>query len=659
MKNSIYDELNERQKEAVKTIDGPLLILAGPGSGKTKTLTARIAHLLAAGVPPERILALTFTNKAAGEMRERIVQLVKDDRAVRNGRIVQNNFNVFNGFNDFNRLFIGTFHSFAVRILRAHAPKLGYSPHFSIFDEDDALGIIKEVMKEANINTKQFPPGMIRTIISGLKNELVAPERYADETGLTDMFPKTVHRVYEAYERRLKESNGMDFDGLLTNLSALFEKHSAILGSYQEQFLYIHVDEYQDTNHAQYVLITYLAGKHGNIAVVGDDAQAIYGFRGADFRNILHFEKDWPNAKIVVLDENYRSTQTILDAARGVISKNTLQKEKRLWTKKEGGDPIELHATEDERGEAEFVSRAIQHLLREGKRVSDIAILYRTNAQSRALEEALLEENIPYAIIGGIKFYERKEIKDILAYLRVCTNPDDRVSLKRIINTPARGIGKAAFLSYLAQHTKGGSTPPSKHDPALNRFDALMEDLRSALAERKPSDGIKYLLKKIRYKEYLEDGTTNADERWENTEEFVSLAARYNDLAPLEGIQKLLEDAALITEADTKEAPNAAIKMMTVHAAKGLEFPIVFLVGLEEGIFPHSKSLFSPRDLEEERRLCYVGLTRAKEKVFLSFALRRMRFGSIEVNPPSRFLSEIPEDLIRVSESEIEEVTID
>ena len=281
-------------------------------------------------------------------MRERIVQLVKDDRAVRNGRIVQNNFNVFNGFNDFNRLFIGTFHSFAVRILRAHAPKLGYSPHFSIFDEDDALGIIKEVMKEANINTKQFPPGMIRTIISGLKNELVAPERYADETGLTDMFPKTVHRVYEAYERRLKESNGMDFDGLLTNLSALFEKHSAILGSYQEQFLYIHVDEYQDTNHAQYVLITYLAGKHGNIAVVGDDAQAIYGFRGADSRNILHFEKDWPNAKIVDLDENYRSTQTILDAARGVISKNTLQKEKRLWTKKEGGDPIELHATEDE-----------------------------------------------------------------------------------------------------------------------------------------------------------------------------------------------------------------------------------------------------------------------------------------------------------------------
>ena len=658
MENRIFAHLNEKQKQAVVTTDGPVLILAGPGSGKTRTLTARVAHLLALGIPGDRILALTFTNKAAQEMRERIVQIVK---TVQNDRAVRNDFNIFNSSNGFNQLFIGTFHSFCVRILRAHAVKIGYTSWFSIFDDDDSLGVIKEVMKETSVDPKQFPTGMLKSVISNLKNELVSPDEYADETGLSDMFPKTLHRVYDAYTRRLKESNGMDFDDLLMNVTLLFKKRLDVLASYQDQFLHIHVDEYQDTNHAQYVIVRDLAEKHRNIAVVGDDAQAIYGFRGADFRNILNFERDWPDAKVIVLDENYRSTQTILDAARSVISKNALQKDKRLWTKKEKGERLILSVAEDERGEAEYVAETIETLLSSGRAVKDIAVLYRTNAQSRAIEESLLERNIQYTIVGGVRFFERKEIKDILAYLRILINPDDMVSLKRIANTPPRGIGKAAFLVYLARRrTKHEASAIGKHGDAISAFDELLNDFGARVREQKPTDAIKYILKKIRYKDYLTDGTENADERWENIEEFVSLAARYNELPPLEGIQKLLEDAALITEKEDEEGDlRQKIQLMTVHAAKGLEFPIVFIAGLEEGIFPHSKSLFSPKDLEEERRLCYVGITRAKENVYLSFALRRLRFGGVEVNPPSRFLSEIPENLLRVAEGDLDEITID
>ena len=638
-KDSILGGLNERQTEAVLATDGPVLILAGPGSGKTRTLTARIAHLIQKGVLPERIIALTFTNKAAEEMRARIKSLLGAEHI------------------PYGALFVGTFHALCVRVLRQHAVALGYSPHFSIFDDDDALGLIKEGMKGEGINTKQFPPGMIRNVISGLKNELISPERYADEAG-SDMFPKTVHRVYRAYAERLKESNGMDFDDLLMNVAVLFERTQNVLSAYQERFLYIHVDEYQDTNHAQYTIVRALAQKHRNIAVVGDDAQAIYGFRGADFRNILNFEKDWPDAKIVVLDENYRSTQTILDAAREVISKNTFKKEKKLWTKQGKGERLTLTAAEDERGEAEYVADSVRSLHKEGAKLREVAVLYRTNAQSRAIEEAFLERDLPYIIIGGIRFYERKEIKDIIAYLRVLINPRDLVSLKRIINTPPRGIGKISFLSYLSRDTKGDMRH-TKKEAALAAFEDLISDLRSTLVRMQPSDFIKYLVKKTRYREYLDDGTQNADERWENVEEFVSLAARYNDLSPEEGIKKLLEDAALLMENDPGEAAEERVTLMTVHAAKGLEFSTVFIVGLEEGVFPHSKSLFSPKDLEEERRLCYVGLTRAKKRVYLSFALRRMRFGGIEVNPPSRFLSEIPEELLHVPERDLDEITID
>lgn len=675
MENRMFANLNEKQKQAVRTTSGPVLILAGPGSGKTRTLTARVAHLLASGIPGDKILALTFTNKAAQEMRERIVQLVRDVGHVRNVQGVENGqLEQFQqtkprmpdrqGSNTSNIItlpFIGTFHSFCVRILQLHAIKIGYTPYFTIFDDDDSLGVIKEAMKEAEVDPKQFPAGLLKNVISNLKNELVSPNEYADQTGLSDMFPKTLHRVYEAYARRLKESNGMDFDDLLMNVTLLFKKYPDILASYQDRFLHIHVDEYQDTNHAQYVIVRDLAARHRNIAVVGDDAQAIYGFRGADFRNILNFEKDWPDARVIVLDENYRSTQTILDAARGVISKNALQKDKRLWTKKDKGERLILSVSEDERGEAQRAAETIEMLLSRGRSVKDIAVLYRTNAQSRAIEEAMLERNIPYTIIGGVRFFERKEIKDVLAYLRVLINPDDMVSLKRIINTPPRGIGKAAFLVYLARrrskHEKGTA---GKHGDAISSFDELLNDFSARIRDQKPADAIKYILKKIRYKDYLADGMENADERWENIEEFVSLAARYNDTPPLEGIQKLLEDAALATEKeDDEDDVKQKIQLMTVHAAKGLEFPIVFMVGLEEGIFPHSKSLFSPADLEEERRLCYVGITRAKESVYLSLALRRTRFGGVEANPPSRFLSEIPENLLRVAEEDLDEITID
>lgn len=627
----LLNGLNEKQKEAALATEGPVLILAGPGSGKTKTLTHRIAHLLQKGVSPENILALTFTNKAAGEMRIRVAQLIGDWRL------------------EIGNLFIGTFHSLAARILRAHAAKLGCSRNFTIFDEDDALALIKEVAKELEVGPKQFPAGTISGTISRLKNELISPEEYATDTGLTDLFPKTVYKVYSLYQQRLRDANGMDFDDLLMNVCFLFQKHADILNRYQELFRYINVDEWQDTNRAQYVFISELAKKYRNIAVVGDDAQAIYGWRGADFRNVLNFEKDWPDAKIVILEQNYRSTQVILDAAKKIISRNPYQKEKELWTKNSRGEPIIVTAAEDEKGEAEFVLNEVQAAARKGMPLKDIAVLYRTNSQSRALEEVFLENHFPYKIIGGIRFYQRKEIKDILAYLRVLANPADSVSLKRIINIPPRKIGKAAFLKYLASN-KGGV---AANDGALNGFNVLLKRIEAEFSARKPTDFIKYLLKSINYRGYLSETFPNGEERWENVEELVSLAKKYDNLPPPSGIEKMLEDTALMSEAENISDHGSAVTLMTLHAAKGLEFPLVFIVGMEEGIFPHSRSLFSPAELEEERRLCYVGLTRAKEKVFLSFAMRRFHFGSTQVNPPSRFLSEIPENLIEVRENEI------
>ena len=634
--DALLKDLNPRQQEAVLATEGPVLILAGPGSGKTRVLAHRVAYLISRAVAPENILAVTFTNKAANEMKMRIGALTPN--SIANSSI-----------------FIGTFHSLAVRILRAHAARIGYMKNFTIFDEDDSLSLTKEAIKELEINPKQFPAGIVAGTISRLKNELITPERYHEEAGMLDLFPKTVHKIYSLYQKRLQEANSMDFDDLIMNTCLLFKKHPEILEQYQDRFRYINVDEWQDTNHSQYVLVSQLAEKHKNIAVVGDDAQAIYSWRGADFRNILLFEKDWQDTKTVILDQNYRSTQIILDAARGVIFKNMHQKEKTLWTEKKEGEPLAVAAVEDERAEAEFVLDEMRNLLLKDYSLKDMVVLYRTNAQSRALEEVFLENNFPYKIIGGVRFYQRREIKDILAYLRVLANPRDLMSLKRIINVPPRGIGKSAFLKYLVWcRTSSGTEADQELPYALKTFDLLLEKLRTEFPKRKATDFLKYLIKTVNYKVYLDDLSPNAEERWENVEELVSLAKKYDALSPPAGAEKLLEDVALVSDTDEAEAGKNAVNLMTIHAAKGLEFPIVFMVGLEEGIFPHSRSLFNPAELEEERRLCYVGLTRAKEKIFLSFAMRRTHFGSVQINPPSRFLSEIPEHLIEVRESVVE-----
>lgn len=621
----LLEGLNENQKKAALATEGPVLILAGPGSGKTATITHRIAYLLATGVPADEILAVTFTNRAAEEMKTRIRTLASGLRPLTSYLP-----------------FIGTFHALCVRMLRPHAGKIGYLPTFTICDEDDALALMKEVFTELRINPKQFPPAMIKNVISALKNDLKSPDAYAEEMGTADLFPRTVHAAYVRYQKGLRDSNAMDFDDLLANAAALFEKHPAVLRMYQDRFRYIHVDEYQDVNTAQYVIMKMLAGVHRNIAVVGDDAQAIYSFRGADYRNILNFERDWPDAQVIVLDQNYRSTQVILDAARDVIAKNRAQKEKKLWTERPGGEPLQVVAVENERREAAFVGDTIQSLVADGFQKKDTVVLYRTNAQSRVIEDALLERTIPYRIVGGVRFYQRREVKDILAYVRYVLNPQEALSLKRIINVPSRGIGKQTLLAYLNR-----SAISTKMEETIHRFERLMAGLRDAAQEKAPSAFVRFALGEIRYKEYLEETAPNADERWENVLELVTLAKRYDDMPQDEALEKLLEDVALMSDREEEQKEEAdAVHIMTFHAAKGLEFPVVFMVGMEEGVFPHSRALFNPAELEEERRLCYVGLTRAKEKVFLSFALSRTRFGSTQINPPSRFLGEIPEELI-------------
>ncbi len=630
--------LNEKQREAVVTTEGPLLVLAGPGSGKTRVLTHRVAYLTSRGVAPDQILAVTFTNKAAEEMKHRIHRLMSSIRPRASGIP-----------------FFGTFHAFCVRILRVHAGAIGHARSFTIFDTDDALSVMKDAGKELGINPKQFPPGMLLHTVSGLKNELTSPDQYAEHTGIADLFPRTLHESYVLYQKKLRDANAMDFDDLLCETVRLFNEHPAVLTQYQNQFRYIHVDEYQDVNTAQYALTKQLASAHRNIAVVGDDAQAIYSFRGADYRNILNFEKDWPDAKVIVLGQNYRSTQVILDAAAGVIAKNRMQKDKRLITTQDGGDPIRIAALANERAEAQFITGTVRDLLHRGKSRSDIVVLYRTNAQSRAIEDAFIEEDIPYKIIGSVRFYQRKEVKDILAYVRFALNRDDLVSLKRIINVPTRGIGKQALLKYLAWHRarRGGGTLDGKSAPTLVRFNEIMDDLTLQASALSSVQFLKHIVRVIRYREYLKENE-NADERWENVEELVNLAKKYDEIAAPEGLQKLLEDVALMSDQDDLAQERDLVHLMTFHAAKGLEFRVVFMVGMEEGIFPHARSLFNPAELEEERRLCYVGLTRAKEKVFLSFALSRTHFGASQINPPSRFLSEIPEHLLEVAEENAE-----
>lgn len=652
--DSFLNDLNEKQREAVTIMNGPLLILAGAGSGKTKTLAYRIAHLIHQGIPASSILAITFTNKAAEEMRNRIFFLLakksgnqhdengKNDEGVTISPIRQMaEVHHIHHFELVSSPFIGTFHSFCNRILREHANRLGYTPHFTIFDEDDSLGLFKEIQKELNIHPKQFPAGMIAHTVSRLKSELIDASAYA-ETADGEFFPKKISAVYAEYQRRLLSANAMDFDDLIMNAVRLFEAHPEILHEYQNRYRFIHVDEYQDTNIAEYHLIELLAKKHRNIAVVGDDAQSIYAFRHADYRNILNFEKNWPEARTVILDENYRSTQTILDAASDIISKNIRQKQKRLWTRNNGGEPVVVIRADNERDEARFIAEEIERLREtQGFSYNDCAILYRTNAQSRVIEEMFLRYDIPYTIVGGLRFYARKEIKDLIAYLRAALNREDAVSLKRIVNVPPRKIGKRTFLKFLME-----SPLRENERRALERFRGLLGWLQKEIKETQPSKLIQRLIKKINYEEYLADSSTDAEARVENIREFIGLAKRYDTLEKPAGLIAMLEDVALMSETEhSKKEKNGAF-LMTLHSAKGLEFPVVFIAGLEEGIFPHSRSSSDPAALEEERRLCYVGITRAKERCFLLYARRRTLFGSSQANIPSRFLSEISPEFI-------------
>ena len=641
-------ELNERQKQAVLHQNGPLLILAGAGSGKTRVIAHRVANLIKNNVQPEQILAITFTNKAAAEMRERIINLLSPK-----GRPFGNVWN--------SKLpFVSTFHSLGVFILRENSKALGISRNFSIFDEEDSLNLIKECLKELSLDQKQFQPARIRAIISKYKSELEGLEEIKAKTD-NSPFLKAGAAIFEKYEEKLGKLHGLDFDDLIAKTVFLFSCFPEILKQYQEKWKYIHIDEYQDTNHAQYCLAKLLARARQNICCVGDVDQAIYQWRGADFRNILNFEKDWPQAAIVTLDENYRSCQNILDAANAVISKNQLRKPKNLFSRQGQGGKIKFFVATNELEEADFIARTSQNLINRKIPPQKIAVLFRTNFQSRVLEEAFLRRQIPYQLIG-VKFYQRKEVKDILAYLRAALNKD-LFSVKRIINAPSRGIGKALTVKYLAAASK---TPRGflgvKETGLIKNFENILLKIKNQTSKNPASQAIRACLKISGYRDFLNNNTEEGLTRLANIEELASLAKKYDDFKPPEGIEKLLDDAALMAEQDAIKDQSQSVKLMTVHGAKGLEFDAVFVSGLEEGLFPHL--LLSGKDQfqkEEERRLFYVALTRAKKNLFLSYAFFRTVFGAKQINKPSKFLEDIPEHLLEPvnPEEETEEETLE
>lgn len=627
--------LNPSQKNAILTSNGPVLIVAGAGSGKTMVLTHRISHLIESGVRPESILAITFTNKAAEEMRNRVTQLLNRESYS-------------------SRPWIGTFHSFGVYVLRNSGKKIGLPRTFSILDDEDSLAVIKECLKEIGLDPKKFEPRKIRSIISKRKNELEGADNF--EPG-NSYFEKIILAVWQNYEEKIKKLNSLDFDDLLLKTVSLFTKHPEVLEEWRERFKYIHVDEYQDTNLVQYHLTKLLAAKHRNLCVVGDIDQAIYSWRGADFRNILHFERDWPDAKIITLEENYRSTQIILDAANAVIVKNKSRIPKNLFSNKKSGPKITIFEASNEEEEAAFISEMSKFLIGRGENPREIAVLFRTNFQSRILEEKMLSENVSYQVVG-VKFYERKEIKDILAYIKAAINPDDLLSLKRAINFPPRGIGKVLLAKILS-----GGDLSKKEQEKYSDFGITLEKIKNDILILKPTEAVKNLIKVSGLEEYFSDGTEEGEMRLSNIKELVTLAKRYDKFDPPEGMLKLLEDAALMSDQDTVKDEHNSIKLMTVHAAKGLEFRVVFISGLEEGLFPSSvrsgEGGTSEEELkkEEERRLFYVALTRSKEKLFLSYAAFRTIFGERKINAPSSFILDIPEDLLE--KDPIETIIID
>ncbi len=637
--NKLLTNLNAVQREAVQHTDGPVLIHAGAGSGKTRVLTYRVAHLIGQGnAKPWQILAVTFTNKAAAEMKERILALSEGNAK---------------------DIWIGTFHSVCARLLRVEAQKIGFDRNFLIFDRDDQIRFVKSVMKANHISEKQYAPDGVLSAINGAKNAFVSPAQY--QTIAKNPFEETVAFVYGHYQREMKENNTMDFDDLLMNALYLFQEHADVLAHYQDKFKHILVDEYQDTNRTQYLLLNQLAAKHKNICVVGDDDQSIYRWRGADIENILNIERDYPGCKVFRLEQNYRSTKRILHVANSVVQHNVRRRHKALWTENDDGEKVTLVDLDDQISESLFVVSSIKdELHKNGRNFSDLVILYRTNAQSRVLEDALRTSGIPYVIVGGVRFYERKEVKDVLAYLRLICNPKDAISFKRVINFPLRGIGETsvAKLETFAEEnsislldaagraaeifTISGRIRKNIFDFAqmVRKYAALKTEFSPGELARAVVDEIGLL------RTFKEIGTEESFGRAENVRELLSAIANYCNMHKSSGLEHFLEEVTLISDIDTWDDRSNAVTLMTLHSAKGLEFPVVYITGLEEGLFPLTRTLDSNEELEEERRLFYVGATRAKEKLYLTWAARRLRYGEYFENLPSRFIKEIDQEFV-------------
>jgi DNA helicase II / ATP-dependent DNA helicase PcrA len=649
----LFQGLNPPQRQAVAATDGPLLVVAGAGSGKTRVLTHRIAHLIRdLEVPPHAILAITFTNKAADEMRERVGRLV--------GGVVRS-------------MWVSTFHSACVRILRREAHRLGYRSAFSIYDEGDSLRLTEMCVRDLDLDPKRFPPRRIRAEVSSAKDRLVDFESFRDESG--GFYHEQVADVYRLYQQRLLEASAMDFDDLIMVTVELFGAFPDVLAQYQNRFLHVLVDEYQDTNHAQYMLLRMLSEQHHNLCVVGDSDQSVYGFRGADIRNILEFEKDYPDARVVVLDQNYRSTETILDAANAVISNNAKRKPKQLWSDRGEGEPVYHYQAEDEHDEAGMVADELDHLEGVGYRLSQVAVFYRTNAQSRVFEEVMVRRGIPYTVVGSVRFYERREVKDVLAYLRAVVNPTDEVALKRVINVPKRGIGSTTVghierfaqtegIGFLTALRRAGEVTQltGRARSQVADFLGVLDSLAAAAEEGGPKTAVQAVLDDTGYLRELEaERTVEALGRVENLRELLSVAEEYveisagtmvgddewDDLTGTRRLELFLETVTLVSDVDDLEEAKESVTLMTLHNAKGLEFPIVFLAGMEDGVFPHVRSLGDPDQMEEERRLAYVGMTRAEDRLYLINAWHRTLWGGTNYNPPSRFLREVPPNLVK------------
>ncbi len=633
----MFENLNEQQLKAVKTTEGPLLVLAGAGSGKTRVLTTRIAYLIEEmGISPFNILAITFTNKAAKEMRERVSAML--------GPMAY-------------QIQISTFHSFGLTIVKENYERLGYKKEFTILDSEDSLAIIKKILKDSGLDPKMYNPKNIRNRISSAKNERMTPDQLSCFSACD--FDEKVVTVYESYQKKLKTNNSLDFDDLLLKPIELFEEYPEVLEEYQERFQYILIDEYQDTNEVQYQLTKMLSGKRKNICAVGDESQSIYAFRGSNYRNILNFEKDYPNSTIILLEQNYRSTKTILNAANDIIRHNKERKDKNLWTENKEGDKVVYKRCLDEKEEASYVTDTIQDLLLKGANLDDMVVLYRTNAQSRTIEEAMLRENIPYKVVGTFYFYNRREIKDLIAYLRLLYNSQDDVSLMRVINSPKRGIGEKTIASLAERAEQLGKSMYEVIDSGKElKFKQLMESIREKSENLSLTEIVDLVLNQSGLKKELEDeNSIEAEAKLENLEEFKSITKNFEERYGIISLEEFLEEISLVADIEEHKDNPHVVTLMTVHSAKGLEFPYVFVVGMEEGIFPHSRALFDHSELEEERRLCYVAVTRAKEKIWLLGAKRRTLYGMDSVNPISRFVNEIGEEYIDRGETSESKMT--